>query len=56
MEELISYAHSKGVDVFLWYNSNGGFNDAPQGPRNRMHTSIARKEEMKWLKKVGVKV
>jgi hypothetical protein len=55
MEELISYAHSKGVDVFLWYNSNGGFNDAPQGPRNRMHTSIARKEEMKWLKKVGVK-
>jgi hypothetical protein len=55
MEELISYAHSKGVDVFLWYNSNGGFNDAPQGPRNRMNTSIARKEEMKWLKKVGVK-
>lgn len=55
MEELIGYAHSKGVDVFLWYNSNGGFNDAPQGPRNRLNTSIARKEEMKWLKKVGVK-
>ncbi len=55
MEELIGYAHSKGVDVFLWYNSNGGFNDAPQGPRNRMNTSINRKEEMKWLKKMGVK-
>ena len=55
MEELIGYARSKGVDVFLWYNSNGGFNDAPQGPRNRMSTSIARKKEMKWLKKVGVK-
>ena len=55
MEELISYAHSMDVDVFLWYNSNGGFNDAPQGPRNRLNTSIARKEEMKWLKKVGVK-
>lgn len=55
MEELIGYAHSKGVDVFLWYNSNGGFNDAPQGPRNKMSTSIARKKEMKWLKKVGVK-
>ena len=55
METLIEYAHSKGVDVFLWYNSNGGFNDAPQGPRNRMNTSVARKEEMKWLKKVGVK-
>ncbi|MDH6341724.1 hypothetical protein M2480_000819 [Parabacteroides sp. PFB2-12] len=55
MEELIKYANSKKVDVFLWYNSNGSFNDAPQGPRNRMSTSIARKEEMKWLKRVGVK-
>lgn len=55
MEELISYANSKNVNVFLWYNSNGGFNDAPQGPRNRLSSSIARKEEMKWLKKVGVK-
>lgn len=55
MEELIRYANSKDVDVFLWYNSNGGFNDAPQGPRNKLSSSIARKEEMKWLKKVGVK-
>lgn len=55
MEKLIEYANAKKVDVFLWYNSNGGFNDAPQGPRNKMNTSIARKEEMKWLKKVGVK-
>jgi len=55
MEELIKYAQSKDVDVFLWYNSNGSFNDAPQGPRNHMNTSIARKKEMKWLKKMGVK-
>lgn len=55
MEKLIQYANSKNVDVFLWYNSNGSFNDAPQGPRNRMNTSIARKEEMKWLNKIGVK-
>ncbi len=55
MEELIKYAHSKNVDVFLWYNTNGAFNDAPQGPRNKMNTSIARKKEMKWLKRVGVK-
>ena len=55
VEELIRYAQSKGVDVFLWYNSNGYWNDAPQGPRQRMHTSIVRKEEMKWLKKMGVK-
>lgn len=55
MEQLVQYAKSKNVDVFLWYNSNGAFNDAPQGPRNRMNSSIARKEEMKWLNKIGVK-
>ena len=55
MEELIQYAQSKGVGVFLWYNSNGSFNDAFQGPMHKMNTSIARKQEMKWLKEVGVK-
>lgn len=55
MRELVKYAQSKGVDVFLWYNSNGGFNDAPQGPRNKMNTSIERKKEMKWLQELGVK-
>jgi Glycoside hydrolase 97. len=55
MKELINYARSKNVGVFLWYNSNGAFNDAPQGPRNRMNTSIERKQEMQWLREVGVK-
>lgn len=55
MEELIRYATSKKVGVFLWYNSNGPANDAPQGPRNKMYTAIERKKEMKWLKSLGVK-
>ncbi|MFD2034742.1 glycoside hydrolase family 97 catalytic domain-containing protein [Belliella marina] len=55
MEELIKYANSKNVDVFLWYNSNGTANDAFQTPLNKMNTSIARKEEMKWLQEAGVK-
>lgn len=55
MEKLIKYAKSKGVDVFLWYNSNGGVNDAFMTPKDKMNRSIARKKEMKWLKKVGVK-
>lgn len=55
MRDLVKYANSKGVDVFLWYNSNGPFNDAPQGPRNKMNTSIGRKQEMKWLREAGVK-
>jgi hypothetical protein len=55
MEELVRYAASKKVGIFLWYNSNGYWNDAPQGPRNRMHTSLVRNEEMAWMQKVGVR-
>ncbi|TDD99498.1 glycoside hydrolase family 97 protein [Flavobacterium cellulosilyticum] len=55
MKELIQYAKSKNVEVFLWYNSNGTVNDAFQTPLNKMNTSIARKNEMKWLKEAGVK-
>lgn len=54
-EELIEYARSKGVGVFLWYNTNGAANDAFQTPLNKMSTSPARKKEMKWLSQVGVK-
>lgn len=55
MPPLIRYAQSKGVDVILWYNSNGAWNDAPQGPHNRMDTAPARRKEMKWMKSLGVK-
>ena len=55
MEELSKYAKSKGVGLFLWYNSNGYWNDAPQGPRGKMHTLIERRKEMAWLKKAVIK-
>ncbi|WP_028295957.1 glycoside hydrolase family 97 protein [Olivibacter sitiensis] len=55
MPDLFKYAQSKGVDVFLWYNSNGYWNDAPQGAKQKMNNAIARKKEMKWLKELGIK-
>lgn len=55
MKELVQYARSKDVDVFLWYNSNGSVNDAFMTPLSKMNTSIARKKEMKWLQETGVK-
>ncbi|MCD8573147.1 MAG: glycoside hydrolase family 97 protein [Bacteroides graminisolvens] len=55
MPSLIAYAQSKGVDVILWYNSNGAWNDAPQGPKQRMDTAPARQKEMAWMKSLGVK-
>ena len=55
MEKLSEYAQSKGVNLLLWYNSNGFENDAPQTPRNIMSNSIARKKDMAWMQKIGVK-
>ena len=55
MEQLSKYAQSKDVGLFLWYNSNGYWNDAMQGPRGKMHTLIERRKEMAWLKKAGIK-
>ncbi|WP_266365428.1 glycoside hydrolase family 97 protein [Tellurirhabdus rosea] len=53
--ELAKYGAKKGVSLYLWYNSNGYWNDAPQGPRGIMDNTIARRKEMAWMKKIGVK-
>ena len=42
IEELAAYAKQKNVGLYLWYNSNGYWNDAPQGPRGKMSDIIAR--------------
>ena len=55
MVELSKYAQSKGVSLMLWYNSNGAWNDAPQGPRNCLNSALARNREFAWLQKIGVK-
>ena len=55
MEELVAYANSKDVDVVLWYNSNGFWNNAPQTPQDYMNTAYKRQQEMAWLQEIGVK-
>jgi len=55
VEELVAYGKEKNVGICLWYNSNGFWNYAPQGPKNRMNTSVARKKEMAWMQRIGVK-
>ena len=54
MEELARYGKEKGVGLFLWYNSNGSWNDAPQGPKNKMDKSGPRRKEMAWMQKNGI--
>ena len=55
IEELAQHAASKNVGISLWYNSNGFWSDAPQGPKNHMNNSVTRKKEMAWMKSIGVK-
>lgn len=53
--ELAKYGAGKGVGLYLWYNSNGYWNDAPQGPRGMMDNTTIRRQEMAWMKSIGVK-
>ncbi|WP_018984865.1 glycoside hydrolase family 97 protein [Salinimonas chungwhensis] len=55
VEKLVDYASQKDIGIILWYNSNGWWNDAPQTPQHKMNTAPARREEMAWLQKIGVK-
>ncbi|NPD92969.1 glycoside hydrolase family 97 protein [Prevotella sp. PMUR] len=54
IEQLAEYGRQKGVGLYLWYNSNGSWNHAPQSPRGIMNDPIKRKEEMRWMKKAGI--
>jgi len=55
IEQLIAYGKTKNVGICLWYNSNGFWNDAPQTPKYKMNTASARKKEMAWMQRVGIK-
>ena len=53
--ELARYGKTKGVGLFLWYNSNGAWNDAPQTPIGKMNNGRIRREEMKWMHDNGIR-
>lgn len=53
--DLVKYAKRQGVDIVLWYSSSGYWNDIVQGPINCMDRSIVRKQQMRWMKSIGVK-
>ena len=53
--ELAKYGKEKGVFLYLWYNSNGNWNDAPQTPRHCLDKANARQAEMEWLEKTGIR-
>ncbi|WP_294962159.1 glycoside hydrolase family 97 protein [uncultured Flavobacterium sp.] len=55
IEELAAYGKQKSVGLYLWYNSNGYWNNAPQGPRGLMDNTAIRRKEMAWMKSIGIK-
>jgi len=55
IEELARYGKTKGVSLYLWYNSNGHWNDAPQGPRGVMNDIVNRRKDMAWMQKNGIR-
>lgn len=52
--ELAKYGKERGVGLYLWYNSNGSWNDAPQSPKHIMNNGTRRKQEMKWMQETGI--
>lgn len=52
--ELAKYGKERGVGLYLWYNSNGSWNDAPQSPKHIMNNGTRRKQEMKWMQEIGI--
>lgn len=52
---LIDHARSKGVGVFLWYNSGGPHNVVTERPRGMMTQRRVRRYEFERLAKWGVK-
>lgn len=55
LEELVAYADSQGVGLFVWYNSAGTHNEVPEQPRNKMSEREIRRQEFAWLNALGIR-
>lgn len=53
--DLVKEAKNKGVELILWYNSNGDWNNAPMTPKNRVHIPEVRCQEFKRISDMGIK-
>lgn len=55
INDLITYANSKNVKLWLWYNSGGPSNDYGEQPRDLMHIQSARRQEFARIHALGIK-
>lgn len=54
IEDLAEYAETKGVDLQLWYNSAGDWNDTPYTPKDKMLTHKRRTAEFERITNMGI--
>jgi hypothetical protein len=55
MAAFVKEAAAQNVDVLLWYNSNGPWNDVALTPKDKMHDPTVRRQEFARLRDMGVK-
>lgn len=55
MADLADYAASKGVGLWLWYNSSGSWNQTVYEPKSRLLTHEDRVKEFKRIHEMGIK-
>lgn len=55
IEDIINYADTKNVKIWLWYNSGGPNNQIDAQPRDLMHIRETRRSEFQRIRNLGVK-
>lgn len=55
IQELIDYGASKDVDILLWYNSSGTWNETVMSPKSALLSKQDRVEEFSRIQEMGVK-
>lgn len=55
LEQLADYAKSKGIGLFVWYNSGGPHNEVTEQPRDLMFERETRRAEFARLQTLGIK-
>lgn len=55
ISQLVEYANSKNIGIWLWYNSGGEINKVTEQPRDVMYQPELRKAEFAKIYKMGVK-
>lgn len=55
IQELVDYGEAKDVDILLWYNSSGSWNETVMSPKNVLLTKEDRVKEFSRIQEMGVK-